>query len=472
MRQFSWILAGALAACLPIASRPSLAQAKAAPVSDAQVESDVLRALAGDARLADQAISSDTVYGVVTLSGTVRDEDSRKLAETVVSRTRGVQKVIDELTLATNARPGTSETARNSASAAPEDGGSNPLLQSDGTLAPAQQSSASSEPAGPDQPSYPQPQADQEARQGVRQPPYGQQSSYPEQPPYPQDPQSSRQPSRPPQPPYTQPYDPYGRTDSPGTGGHDQQDQPPYGPAPYNRPSGYPARPAPYGAHFGGQPVTVSPGSMLRIRISQGLDSQHTQPGTVFDAVVLNDVVADGYVAIPRGATVQGTVVESQRAGALGALKGRGELALQLTGVTLAGRTYPLSTDVWSNVGGDKTGRTVGSAVGLGAVGAVIGGVTGGGAGAAIGAGVGGAAGVGASAASGGGQAFIPDEAILTFHLKQPAAIATVSQTEMDRLGYGVPPPEPIRRRYVRPPAPYGYPVPYPRAPYPYPYAY
>ncbi len=208
---------------------------------------------------------------------------------------------------------------------------------------------------------------------------------------------------------------------------------------------------------------------MLRIRISQGLDSQHTQPGTVFDAVVLNDVVADGYVAIPRGATVQGTVVESQRAGAL---KGRGELALQLTGVTLAGRTYPLSTDVWSNVGGDKTGRTVGSAVGLGAVGAVIGGVTGGGAGAAIGAGVGGAAGVGASAASGGGQAFIPDEAILTFHLKQPAAIATVSQTEMDRLGYGVPPPEPIRRRYVRPPAPYGYPVPYPRAPYPYPYAY
>ena len=211
--------------------------------------------------------------------------------------------------------------------------------------------------------------------------------------------------------------------------------------------------------------VTVPNGSMLRVRINEGLDSKHTQPGTVFQAIVLNDVVADGYVAIPRGASVQGTVINVEKAGAL---KGRGELALQLNSVTLGGRTYPIASDVWSNTGGDKTARTVNNAIGLGAVGAIIGGVAGGGAGAAVGAGLGGAAGVGASAASGGGQAFIPPEAILTFHLTQPAALATVSQAEMDRLGYGVPAGAQMRRRYAQPPPPYGYPVYYPRYPYPY----
>lgn len=120
--------------------------------------------------------------------------------------------------------------------------------------------------------------------------------------------------------------------------------------------------------------VTVPERAMLRVRTNQELDSRHTQPGTVFDAVVLNDVVADSLVAIPRGATVQGTVVESRSAGAL---KGRGELGLQLTHVILAGRVYPITSDIWSNAGGDETARTVNSALGLGAVGAIIGGVAG-----------------------------------------------------------------------------------------------
>ena len=72
-------------------------------------------------------------------------------------------------------------------------------------------------------------------------------------------------------------------------------------------------------------------------------------------------------------------------------------------------------------------------------MGAIIGAVAGGGAGAAIGAGAGGATGLGVSSASGSPQAMVPPEAILTFHLTQPAPVTTVSQAEMDRLGYGVP---------------------------------
>ncbi len=476
MSQFSWIPGGVLAACFSIASSACFAQATVTSVPDAQVESDVLRALAASPKLADQSISSNTVYGTVTLSGAVRDEDTRKLAETIVSQTPGVRKVIDELTLHADSAQTGEENAQNSVPAsdgtvqgAQNDGSSTPLLQSDGTMAPPPG-------PGPDQQSNPQPSPSQQ-----QQPPLPDRE--PGQPPYAQPQYGETQPGQQPynrtnQPPYGQPgQSPYGQ---PGQSPYGQPGQPPYaqpGQTPYSQPQYGPQagdpRPqypvtAPYGAQIGGQPVTVPPGSMLRIRINQGLDSRHTQPGTVFDAVVLNDVVAAGYVAIPRGATVQGTVVESHGGGAL---KGRGELALQLTQLSLAGRSYRISSDVWSDAGPDKTARTVNNALGLGAVGAIVGGVTGGGAGAAIGAGVGAAAGVGASAASGNGQAFVPAEAILTFHLTQQADVTTVSQAEMDRLGYGVPVGSQMRRRYVRP-APYGYPAYYPRPAYPYAYPY
>ncbi len=467
MKHFRWVLGAVTAAGISLTPFNCVAQTKMTTVPDAQVESNVLKALASDSKLADQAITSTTVYGTVTLSGSVRDEESRKLAETIVSRTAGVQKVVDELTLGTDTAS-TAPAAGNPEN--PNDGGSNPMLQSDGTMAPS--------------PSQPGSEANEQTNSAPPPPPQNsRQTPYSQQPPYGQ-PQTGQQPSYSQQPPYGQQpsnqdprytQQPYGQA---GPGPQPPPSSGSYGP-PYRRPYGQPPYapsapayqqpnpgPAPYGAQVGGHPVSVPSGSMLRVRINQGLDSKHTQPGTVFDAVVLNDVVADGFVAIPRGAMVHGTVVDSQSAGAL---KGRGELALQLTGVTLAGRSYPIATDIWSNTGGDKTARTVNSALGLGVVGAIIGGVAGGGAGAAIGAGVGGAAGVGASAASGGGQAFIPSEAILTFHLTQQAALTTVSQAEMDRLGYGVPVGAQMRRRYVQP-QPYGYPVYYPRYPYPYPY--
>ena len=462
--------AGGVAAGLVFAASTALAHGQngKSPVADAQVESNVLKALAAAPQLADQTISSNTVYGVVTLSGTVKDEPTRTMAETVVSRTAGVQKVVDELTL-----PGEAPAAQQQ----PADAGAGQgqgTLMSDGTMAPAGGS--------PDQGGVPQDQAApvQRQAQSPNDPNYGQQQQQPQyngqqqpqysgqQPPYPaQQPYGGQQQPYPAQQPYggqQQPYpaqQPYGGQQQ---GGYGQQ--PPY-PAQggYGGQQGYAGQPGAagrpqYGAQIGGQPVTVPSGALLRIRINQGLDSKHTQPGTTFDATVLNDVVSDGAVAIPRGADIQGVVTESEKAGAF---RGRGELVLKLTQVVLAGQTYPVVSDVWSNVGGDKTGRTVSNAVGLGLLGAVVGGVAGGGGGAAIGAVAGGAAGAGTSAASGGGQAVVPPEAILTFHLTQPASLQTVSQAEMDRLGSGVGPVNgPIRRRPV--PAYYG--------PGPYPYRY
>jgi len=194
----------------------------------------------------------------------------------------------------------------------------------------------------------------------------------------------------------------------------------------------------------------------LRVRINEGMSSKNTAPGTAFDGVVLSDVVAGGSIAIPRGSSFQGTVVDARTAGQLG---GKGELKLQLTNVSFGGKTYPGATDFWWHQGVDKTGNTVGNTIGLASVGALIGAVAGGGVGAAVGAGVGGVAGLGVSSASGAGEASIPPEAIVTFHLTQPADVTTVSQAELNRLGAGVPQPQ-LQRRYPPPPPP----------PYPYPY--
>jgi hypothetical protein len=437
----------------------AVAQAPAAkPVPDAQVEANVLKALAGAPDLANQAITTTTVYGVVTLSGSVETEAQRTEAEKIASTTSGVQKVVDEMTLGGNAAPVSSAGG----SAVADAQGTNPNLQSDGTMAPPQgqapeaqgspesdntvpmqsPNQASGPSYGPGAPEYRQPY------NGPHAPPppvYGQQG-------YPQQQQQGYG-----APPQGYPQQPQG---------YPQQG---YGAPP---PQGYAAQPV-YGGQEAGMPVTIPSGAVVRMRINQTLDSSRSKPGDHFDGIVVSDVVADGAVAIPRGAAVQGTVADAKKSGAL---SGRGELALQLTQVTLGGKNYPISSDVWTHNGGNKTTETVNKTAAGAVIGALIGAAAGGGQGAAIGAGVGGGLGLGSSAASGNGQMIVPSEGLLTFHLAQPATVATVSQAEMDRLAQGVGPAgqaRPLMRRVY--PA-YGpvyyraYPptVPYPYAPYPY----
>jgi hypothetical protein len=416
-------LASVLVAGLLLGSGVAFAQTKPPAMPDAQVEANVLKALAGAPELADQSITSTTVYGTVTLSGTVRDEPLRDLAEHLAANAAGVQKVVDELTI------GSSASTDNDS----QQVGTNPNLQSDGSIAPAQGQNPPAQSAPP--PST--------APQNGAPPQAGQ---YP--PPQP----NGGQPQGQYPPPQAGPYPPsYGR--------------PPYG-QPY--PPQYPQQP--YVAQKGGEAVVVPSGSMVRVRINQGMSSKNTAPGTAFDGVVLSDVTAGGAVAIPRGSSVTGTVVDAHTAGQLG---GKGELKLQLTSVSFGGRTYPLATDLWWHQGADKTGYTVGNTVGLASVGALIGAVAGGGVGAAVGAGVGGVAGLGVSSASRQGEASLPPEAIVSFHLTKPTDVTTVSQTELERLGAGLPQPQQgpqMQRRYPPPPPPpygYGYPYPYP---YPYPY--
>jgi len=374
-----------------------------ATMPDAQVESNVLRQLASAPELSTQNIQSTTVYGVVTLSGNVSDEAMRTKAENLAARSLGVKKVVDELTLGDSPVAGNDQPAQGqqpqgdpndpaamNGNQAPTDAaGPNMVLQSDGTYAPA----------APDQQPVPQEQVNNDQPQQG----YGNQAS-PQGPP--------------------QPHQPMYNGYAPGPNG------------------------GPYAGQKAGLAVTVPGGTPLQVRINRGLDSNDVQPGTPFTGILLNDVVTGGAVAIPRGATVQGVVVDAKK---VGVLKGRGELTLQLTGLTLGGQ-------VWNAHGRDKTTGTVNSAVGMGVLGALVGAVAGGGTGAAIGAGVGAGVGVAGSAASPNGRVILPPESVLPFALADPVNVTTVSQQEMARLSFAAGPPQrPVvyRRRYYSPQ--YGY---------------
>lgn len=406
------------------------AQAKKSTVSDAQIQADVLKRLAADASLQNQDIQASVAFGTVTLTGTVTDDNARHAAEQAAAQTNGVTKVVDELAL--GAVPANTAAAPNAADA--------------GAAAIAE---AQNEPGQAQPQQYPPVTADQQAQNQPAQP---MDPQYPQAAPQAQPDQQAQQPPYPQaQPGYPAPRAPYQRRV--------------YGPYPYpgappqQAQGNYPNQ-QPYqgGGQQAGRMVTVPTGTVLSVRINQPLDSHNAQPGMSFDGTVVADIVADGAIAIPRGATVHGQVANVSNAGAL---KGRGSLSLQLTGVSLGGQEFALASEPWTRNGSDKAVTSVDSTLGGAALGAIIGGVAGGGAGAAIGAGVGGGVGLGAAAATPSGNVWVPGEAVLRFRVSQPATVATLDQQELNRLAYGAGPagaPPAMGPRPYPYPYPYGYP--------------
>jgi hypothetical protein len=392
----AFLAAGLMSGGLAMWAQSNSGQGGSATLPDAQIESNVLRALASAPELSSQNIQTSTVYGTVTLTGNVQTEAMRTKAENLAARAQGVQKVVDYLVLGdTPPAPAADQGDQNGA---PDNGQPNETqnmaVPADGTYAPVQGQAGA-------------PPVDQNMQNGA---------------PPPDEQQMQGQSAPPPE-------------------GSEGQQVPPDGRQPMGQPYGPPANGGPIpGGQRAGIPVTVPPGSMVRIRINQGLDSNHIQPGAAFDGTVLTDIVADGLVAIPRGATVSGMVVGAKKAGSF---KGQGQLALQIDSLTLGGQIYPLNTEVWAATGQDKTGGTVASTAGTSAFGAIVGGLLGGGAGAAVGAGVGAGVGLAGSAATPRGQIIIPPESVLTFRTAAPSMVRTVSEREMQRLSYQAGPQQP-----------------------------
>ena len=186
------------------------------------------------------------------------------------------------------------------------------------------------------------------------------------------------------------------------------------------RPVAPPPPPPPPPAAPAFRDVTVPAGTTLPIRITQTLDSATTQQGDSFSGTVATDIIIDGLVVIPQGATVSGRVDAVQEAAHF---KGNSLLTIELTGSIAAVKACPVTTEPYS-VAGKGRGKNTAEKVGGGAaVGAILGGIFGGGKGAAIGAAAGGGLGAGANAVTRGEQVQIPSESLIRFHLTNALAL-------------------------------------------------
>jgi hypothetical protein len=169
--------------------------------------------------------------------------------------------------------------------------------------------------------------------------------------------------------------------------------------------------------------LTLPAGTLVLVRLTGTLSSDHNLPGDGFTAVLDQVLVAQGWVVANRGQTVVGRVVTAQKAGRT---QGVSQLAVELSELVLAdGRQVPVRTQLAQSSAGTSNGRDV---VGVGTtagVGAMIGGAAGGGEGAAIGAAAGALAGIVGVLSTRGRATELYPETVLTFRLGEPVSIQT-----------------------------------------------
>jgi hypothetical protein len=166
--------------------------------------------------------------------------------------------------------------------------------------------------------------------------------------------------------------------------------------------------------------VTLPPGTIVPVRITEELTSKTAQTNDAFHGSLAADLGIQGVIAIPRGAPVVGRIVEARDAAHF---KGSSLLTLELTRLDARGQRITLVTDTYSKEGEARGKNTVEKSAGGAALGAIIGALAGGGKGAAIGGLAGGAAGTGVNAATRGQQVDIPSETLLNFSLQSPVTL-------------------------------------------------
>jgi len=161
-------------------------------------------------------------------------------------------------------------------------------------------------------------------------------------------------------------------------------------------------------------PLVVPAGTSLVVRLGSTLDTKTAEAGQPFNGVLARSVVVGGEVAIPSGAGVSGSVVESKSPGKF---KGEGILTITLNSINIGGVPKEIATSSFSQTVKGKGKRTAVAIGGGTGAGALIGGIAGGGKGALIGGLVGAGAGTAGAAFTGNKDLQIPAETAVTFRL-------------------------------------------------------
>jgi hypothetical protein len=330
---------------------------------DAQVASDVQNKINGDSSIPDKQLNINANNGVITLTGTVASDAARNAAANDAAQVEGVKTVVNNLevapTSAANQTPQPQEQANNNPP---------PPVREEARPSPStryRSSRSSSKKSASNS------GGDTGLRTTV---PSG----------------SSN-----------------GNTSNSGNSGSSydtsQSSEPP-SPTPVPVP----------------QKITVPSGTQLSIRLNDEVDSEKAQVGDVFHGSISAPVTVGEETVIPTTADVEGRVVEVKSAGRFA---GQSVLTLELTKLTMNGKTYTLQTSQWTKSGNGRGKSTAAKVGGGAAVGAVLGGIFGGGKGAAIGAAAGAGAGTGVSAATKGQQIILKPEAVIAFQLQGPVTV-------------------------------------------------
>lgn len=157
------------------------------------------------------------------------------------------------------------------------------------------------------------------------------------------------------------------------------------------------------------EPVTVPAGTMLTVRMSEGVNTRQHETGQRFTAVLEADLMAGDALVAPRGSTVYGQLSEVKKAGRLA---GSASMSITLTNIRINDQMHDIQTDVLSSSGSNTAGDTVGKTARAAAIGGLINGSDGARNGAKVG--------VGASVITQGNDIKLPKDSLIDFTLTAP----------------------------------------------------
>jgi hypothetical protein len=157
------------------------------------------------------------------------------------------------------------------------------------------------------------------------------------------------------------------------------------------------------------------------VHTTSALSTKANKTGESFVCTLAQPIVDGDWVIAERGATVEGTIINSDPGGKV---KGVASITVALTRIALAdGGSVAISTSAISRKA-RSTKKKDAVKIGAGAgIGAAIGALAGGGKGAAIGAAIGGGGGTAVVLATRGDPAVIKGETPLTFRLRTPVTV-------------------------------------------------
>jgi hypothetical protein len=166
--------------------------------------------------------------------------------------------------------------------------------------------------------------------------------------------------------------------------------------------------------------VTIPADTAVRVQMIDPVDSATNRVGEKFLASLDAPISLNDEVIVPKGTDVYVKLTDAKTSGKF---TGRSELRLELDHLKFQGKSYPLDSSTYEQVGKSRGKDTAKKAAIGAAVGGAIGAIAGGGKGAAIGAGAGAGSGTAAQILLKGKQVQVPSETKLEFQLEKPLEI-------------------------------------------------